>query len=337
MKNRTGSLLKYGLSFGVLTFLVWRTDMGRVATILKQAAPTWLGLAIGAYLLSVGAVAYRWKVLVAAQGIQMSFSRATSLYFIGNFFSNFLPTSIGGDAVRALSARADVGSRIDAFASVFMERFVGLFAIVMLALTGLLLIALGLEHTYIVPATLALFIAMLAIFAFLFSRRSVAYFKGHFHRITLFHIGERAARFHEILYQYRAQPKALSLNFAVSIGFQGLIVLMNVCAAKALHIRVDPLYFTVFVPVIGIVSMFPFSINALGFREGGYVFLFDRIGQPSFEALGLSLTLYGITVLSSLPGGLLFSLQRRPASRASHKPVSVPELSKDTAREQSGS
>ncbi len=311
MNQRLGQIIRYALSAGVLTWLILSTNMGHVSTILLGADPWMTTLAFAAYLLSVGAVAYRWRLLLIAQGIPMRFTRAAKLYFIGNFFSNFRPTSVGGDAVRALSARTDTGSRIDAFASVFVERFVGLFAIVTLALIGFLLIALQLEHTYIVPITVTLFVAMVATFPILFSRWWVDRLKGLFHHVKVFHLGERATRLHEILYRYGGNRKALGLNFLISILFQGLIVLMNVFAAEALHIAVNPIYFVVFVPAIGIISMFPFSINALGFREGGYVFLFDRIGHPAPEALALSLTLYGITVLSSVPGALFFSLGKR--------------------------
>ena len=87
--------------------------------------------------------------------------------------------------------------------------------------------------------------------------------------------------------------------------------------ARALGLPIHPMYFVVFVPIIGTISMFPFSINALGIREGGYVLLFAQIDRPDSEALALSLILYGITVLSSMPGGLLFALQ------AERKPMMV--------------
>jgi uncharacterized protein (TIRG00374 family) len=337
MNARFARAMKYLLSLGLLAWLLTRADVRQVAALMAGADPWTLLLALGAYLASVVVVAYRWRVLLVARKVPISLGRATALYFIGNFFSNFLPTSIGGDAVRAYSAGVDTGSRIDAFASVFIERFVGLFAIVILALLGFFLIALHLEHTYIVPATGILFAGMLGMFPVLFSRWWVDRLKRLFHRVTVFDIGRRAARLHEILYRYGENRGALGGNFLLSILYQGLIVVMNIFAAQALHIPVPPVYFVVFVPAIGIISMFPFSINALGFREGGYIFLFDRIGHSSSEALALSLTLYGITVVSSLPGGALFALeggQRRRA--ATHPPSPMSVLTEDAPRERTG-
>jgi len=317
MNPRILKILKYGLSIGLLSWLITQTDLSRVLSLIAEADRGNLALAIIAYLASVVVVAYRWETLLESRGIPLTLSRATGLYFIGNFFSNFLPTSIGGDAVRAYSAGTDLGKRADAFASVFIERFMGLFAIVSMALLGFLLIAQELEHTYIVPATVVLYLLMLAAFPILFGRWGIEWLKPRYRHVTVFDLGRKTARLHDVLYQYGSHRRALAANFALSVLYQGVIVVMNILVARALGLPIHPMYFVVFVPIIGTISMFPFSINALGIREGGYVLLFAQIDRPDSEALALSLILYGITVLSSMPGGLLFALQ------AERKPMMV--------------
>lgn len=311
MNQRFLIILKYLVSISLLTWLIMRTDLSSMLALIVEADHVSLLPALLAYIASVFVVAYRWGLLLRARRLPIPLSRAASLYFIGNFFNNFLPTSIGGDAVRAYSASGDLNNRADAFASVFIERFVGLFAIVTMALAGLLAIALQFEQPYIVPATVVLFALMLAAFPVMFSRWWVERFKRVFERVTVFDIGYRAARLHEILYQYGAARYTLLANFGLSVLYQGLIAVMNVFIARSLGLPIPPLYFLVFVPIIATVSMFPFSINALGIREGGYVLLFAQIGRPAVEALALSLTVYGLTVLCSLPGGVLFAVQGR--------------------------
>ncbi len=324
-------ILKYGLSIGLLVWLITGTDLRVVVDLIGEARRADLALAFAAYMVSVLVAAYRWQLLLHARRSALSLTNATRLYFIGNFFSNFLPTSIGGDAVRALSAAADLGKRADAFASVFIERFVGLFAIVSMALLGFLLIALELEHTYIISATIALYLLMIAVFPLLFSKTGVAFLKRMYGGIKLLNLGDRAGRLHDVLYQYGEHRGALAANFVLSIIYQGVIVVMNIFVAQSLGLPIHPMYFVVFVPIIGTVSMFPFSINALGVREGGYVLLFAQIGRPDSEALALSLILYGITVLSSLPGGLLFAIQRDKSSiSAGPGEIPVDVISKET-------
>lgn len=336
MNPRLINIIKYALSLSLLAWLIIRTDLQGVFDLWPDADLQDIAVALTMYLISVVIIAYRWQILLVAKQVPMAIRRAISLYFIGNFFTNFLPTSIGGDAVRAYSAGTDMDDRMDAFASVFIERFIGLFAIVFLALLGLLLIALKFEQTYIVPLTIALFIIMAAVFPILFSRWCLDWFQPALLRITMFDIGRRATRLHEVLYKYGEHRQALIANFLLSILYQGLIVVMNIFAARALHIDVPAVYFIVFVPIIGIVSMFPFSVNAIGFREGGYIFLFDRIGFPSTEALALSLTLYAITVVSSLPGGLLFAFQRN-RNKSAGQTTPPKAAMEDSSREHAGS
>lgn len=332
MDSRLVKILKYGLSIGLMSWLITQTDLSQVLSLIAEADGGNVALAIIAYLASVVVVAYRWEVLLKSRGVPLTLYRTTGLYFIGNFFSNFLPTSIGGDAVRAFSAGADLGKRADAFASVFIERFMGLFAIVSMALLGFLLIALELEHTYIVPATVVLYLMMLAAFPVLFGRWGVQWLRPTYSLVSVFDLGRKVARLHDVLFQYGSHRGALAANFALSVLYQGVIVVMNILVARALALPIHPMYFLVFVPIIGTISMFPFSINALGIREGGYVLLFAQIGRPDSEALALSLIIYGITVLSSLPGGLLFALQteRKPMS-VTHKQMPMDVITKDAS------
>ena len=147
MNARILKILKYGLSIGLLAWLIFQTDLSNVMGLITKADHQFILLAFVVYLFSIVVIAYRWQVLLRAHQIPLSLGRTTTLYFIGHFFNNFLPTSIGGDAIRAYSAGVDIGKQANAFASVFIERFVGLFAIVTLALTGFLVIALQLEQT----------------------------------------------------------------------------------------------------------------------------------------------------------------------------------------------
>src|SRR5262249_60893659 len=63
------------------------------------------GLFAAALLLYVGGQvlsAYKWAVLGRSVGLDRSLLEYTRFYFIGMFFNLFGPSTIGGDAVRAL-------------------------------------------------------------------------------------------------------------------------------------------------------------------------------------------------------------------------------------------
>ena len=58
-------------------------------------------LAVGLYLATQAVSALRWRLLAGVHGFGGSTARYVAYYFIGMFFNLVLPTSVGGDVVRA--------------------------------------------------------------------------------------------------------------------------------------------------------------------------------------------------------------------------------------------
>ena len=82
----------------------------------------------------------KWWLLLRAAEQPVAYLWTVRTYLVGQFFSNFLPTSIGGDAVRVFRLNRLVGRLALAIASVFVERITGF-----LALTIIGWVALGLN------------------------------------------------------------------------------------------------------------------------------------------------------------------------------------------------
>ncbi len=57
-------------------------------------------------------------------------------YLAGQFANNFLPTTVGGDALRIAQLGRRIGSYSQASASVFVERLTGFLALSLLANAG---------------------------------------------------------------------------------------------------------------------------------------------------------------------------------------------------------
>ena len=123
-------------------------------------------------------------------------------------------------------------------------------------------------------------------------------------------IGKKLVHFSESVNLYRRYPGTLLTVFAISISYQLFIVVFSYSVSQALGLGLSVFDFILFVPVIGLVSMFPLSVNGIGIREAGYIFLLSRVDRGSSEALSLSLMIYAIGVAVSLIGGALFGLQR---------------------------
>jgi hypothetical protein len=65
-------------------------------------------------------------------------------------------------------------------------------------------------------------------------------------------------------------------------------------------------------PLVGTFSALPVSLNGIGLREGGYLFLLGTIGIASEKAVAFSLLWFVIVILASLVGGLVFILRKGP-------------------------
>ena len=68
--------------------------------------------------------------------------------------------------------------------------------------------------------------------------------------------------------------------------------------------------------MVGTFAAIPISVNGLGLREGGYVFLLAVIGIGAEKSVAFGILLFLIVALDSLVGGLLFLLQRSPKPTA---------------------
>lgn len=322
--------LKVVLGVLLLIFLITRADISKVIGLMGSSNGQYLLFAFSVYVVTVVVVSLRWRMLLLAQGINIPLNRLISFYFVGLFVNNFLPTSIGGDIVRAVDTAAESRRKAESIASVLVERLVGLLGLVLLVLVASLFVLREVHNPHILVFDLAILTGLIAASLFFFNDRASSGFVNWSTGITFFDLGRRIRSLYDSIRIYRNSKKTLAGVFAVSILYQGMMMLFVYLVNVALGLGVPFVYFVLFVPVVAIISVIPISINALGVREGGYVYLLATIGRTTSEALSLSLMIYAIGVLVSLFGGILFVLRRErlPWGRAG----SVDELAEEGER-----
>ena len=146
-KKTVTILVKFAISLGILGFLFYQAGCDRDAVAQIWAAPKhWslLGLAWVAIVLSAIITFKRWHLLVAALGLHFSFGDAMRLGFVGYLF-NFLSLGIaGGDVVKTIFlVQEQAGKRTEAVATVVLDRFVGLYSMMLVATIAMLTVDLG--------------------------------------------------------------------------------------------------------------------------------------------------------------------------------------------------
>jgi uncharacterized membrane protein YbhN (UPF0104 family) len=92
------------LKFLVLGFLFWflsrGIDFADAARRVAAIDPLMLVGAAGIMLVQTCVGGQRWRLVLSAIGADLSIFKAIQLFYIGVFFSQALPSSVGGDAVR---------------------------------------------------------------------------------------------------------------------------------------------------------------------------------------------------------------------------------------------
>ncbi|MDY7042108.1 MAG: lysylphosphatidylglycerol synthase transmembrane domain-containing protein [Chloroflexota bacterium] len=301
MKKRLLNLLKVVLSLGLLALVLLNVGVGDALEAMRGL--DWRYLAVAFVLFQSGLVirAYRWYVLLSALGVSVAYARLVVLYFVGFFFNTFLPSGFGGDVVKMFELSQQSRRGAESVSAVLADRVVGLLASCLLALIGLVF---GFR---LVPVAVAAVIAALTLS--ILGGGWLLLQPDLWGRLPLI---RRLAR-HERVVKLSATMLAYdgrSLLVALLVGMVFTVVLAgaNLCVALALGVRISPLYFILFVPVIGTVTALPISLNGLGVRESIYVVLFTQVGVLASQATAMSLVIYVLRLCSGAIGGMLYAV-----------------------------
>jgi uncharacterized membrane protein YbhN (UPF0104 family) len=292
--------------------LVWVLVRKIVGVDFADLRPTWtpetIAWLVAALVLNTAAVvlaAARWKQVLVAMGmVSPPFTRLIRHYFAGQFVSNVLPSTIGGDVLRAARLSTDTGDAAESFASLIVERLTGWLVLPLLTLTG---VALSSEvRASGTPATVALAIAggtLVALVLILFAADHprlggrFAEREGWHRFLGAVHLGVAHLRRH---------PRAALAVVGVGIGYQLVLVLSAVAAARALEIDLDVVTMIALFPVILMVQVLPIGISGVGIREWALVFFLTPLGVPQESAVALGLLLFAVNLVVSLLGAPAF-------------------------------
>ncbi len=314
MSAAVKTILKAGISLGLLGYLIYLADPKKIFDVLSriwsQGGLPDLSVAVGLYLLSVYAQAIRWQILVRGYGHSVSTWLLFKFYFIGLFFNNFLPTSIGGDVFRIYNLIQVTGQRTHGFSSVMTERLIGITATLIFAIIAIFTSSYVLGNYMILYMAFGLLLVIVLFFVLVFDDRFMTFCLKNVTKIKIFRLGERVIKFLDALRFYRGSKFIYIKILIVSMLAQALIILMTYYLARAVSVNVSPGYLFFVVPVTFLLSMMP-SINGIGFREGGFVVLLGNIGINKAAALSISFLAVLVPMLISMVGGVLFLVQNK--------------------------
>lgn len=289
-------LIKLTVSLLLLIFILSKTDLTQVASAFKQASPLWLLAAFMLHFVGIGLTVVRWHVLLQAIGFSTTYLRLTQSFWVGLFFNIFLPSTVGGDISRSLDFRKDLGG-IRSVAVVFVERFSGLVALVLLAAVVLPFAGKVLpENSYLVQIIIGILILFLGFVAVVLLPKTS----------RLLGKESKLAKFHEGLVIYATKLPALTWAFVLGLLLQANVIVHYYFLNLGLGLDLPLLYFFIIIPILRVVLLLPFAVNGIGLREGAFLYFFQVVGIGAGAALAISWIDLGMVLVIGLMGGLIY-------------------------------
>jgi uncharacterized protein (TIRG00374 family) len=287
--------LRLGSGVALLSYLIWRGDGAVFARTLSRV-PFWVLLAsacwyLGGQILS----ALKWRLLLRAGGSDVSLGRCCALYWLGMFSNLWLPSSIGGDAIRIwrLHGAGITGSL--ATASVLVERLTGFAALLTLGACGLLFARASAQVTSLLLVSLVAILAIPLLFFVLRGAPRARLEKMRFGR-KLLAVADAIA-----LYASSRGRSALLLSLLISFAFQASQIALGIGLARAVGLNLPVANFVWLVPLLALASLVPVGIGGLGVREAAAAALVGS-AAPAEIVIAWSLLWQATVWLSSLPG-----------------------------------
>lgn len=300
--------LRVFLSFGLIALLIYlmRNDLGKIIRALLNARLSIFLLVFVLYIITLTIASYRLKWVMHVQKTHLKISEAVYLNFVGHFFNQLLPTSFGGDVVKAYYLSRKTKNKLGSFTAVFADRFLGLITIVFIASFALIFLK-GPFYPKVRLAIIFILLFSIAASLFLLNRKLAKKFFFLKAILKFLKLDKKTETIYNALNIYKHHRGVIIKSLILSLAVQSFSFYLIYLLSKALYIAI-PLKLVFFVmPLVSFASMLP-SIGGLGFREGAFIIFFVPF-MTRDQAFALSLLWDGVLILISILGGILYAFK----------------------------
>lgn len=322
VKSTLWLIIKYLIAFSIIGWLISNNYQAFVK-VIKEIDLSWLILAILGYVLVMIGQAWRWYLLLKVQGIMVSFFETFSLTMQGVFFSLVIPGgAIGGDLVRTtfLVSRTPKGNKLAATSTVFMDRFMGMFAQFILSIVFAIPFIPQITRMDDAPKLTVILILIVSVLGLiagfcLIIHRQLEKIPGisaiikFTDKVTKGFLSDAF----EILDVYHTQKKVMLYCIVISMVFIQLgISFILFLVAKGIHcanITINPLILSI--ALGNTAGLLPFTPSGLGTRDAVVKGTLTAGGFSHGDAIAIPLLFSIIMIAVSLSGGFFFLLHKR--------------------------
>lgn len=307
-------LIRLLLTGGLIALILHDSDMAAVGAAIVDFG-LWPFLGAIAFFAAIPILSgISWRYVIRAMGYDADGRWAWLTCWTAMFFSQGLPSTMGGDAVRMIHGRqaglpvaGSVGSvlidRLAAFAALLLTAAVG-WAGSLYTAGAFSTSALKWAHPILIGGCL-----VALIFAMSLDRLQGTVLPQRLRSWELVKkIGEVSATLRRVLLSPHWGPRIMVPAIATHAVRVGLVLLI----AHNMGLEISLIDCLTVVPLALLVAMVPVTVAGWGLREGSFVAAFGVLGVPAADAFALSVLFGLVIVATSLPGGLIWLLGPKP-------------------------
>lgn len=286
-----GSALALALLFHFLPVKeVW-------GTLRKLPLNLWV-FVIAGYLTAHVIAVNKWRLMVNLAGANLALRQSAVCYFAGLFSTLLLPSIVGGDVVRAVTAFRSSQSKTAVVLGGIADRMIDFAALLILATVGAALIPLGLpsdvRRVFVIVGTALALIAATILFAIaLFPEEKLpSFLRGH------------AANSREVVLSLRRRPHYVGVALVLGLIVQGTFIWLTARVAEAagLHLALRAWLFAW--PLAKFSGLIPITQGGIGVREAALVVLLKPLGAPPVKTAAVGLAWEAVIISGGILAGL---------------------------------
>ncbi len=281
-------------------------------SMLRGADWRLLALALAIFPLTFILTTYRWQRLLRPLEITLPFMRALSLNMAGFFYSTFLPGSSSGDFIKAYLAAKNTPHKTRAVLSVFIDRVLGLLALVMLGGTMATVQYLRSGDTSSPTARACLQVAIGSVAICMAMALGVAVINSSRLRAILglsaiikrLPMQKQLEHVRDVGRVFRSNPWLIFWSLLITVPVHLTVVGSAWLAGEAFGLPISPAFYLVAVPVLVLVGAVPLTPGGVGVMEFFAVVLTATQGATVSEALALAMSIRLTQMSWNMVGGL---------------------------------
>lgn len=305
--------VKVLIAITLIGVIVSKVDLDDVWLAFTRADKWLICGAFLLYFVGLCIIAARWKLLLAVQGVTPAIITLVKSMMVAIFFNNFLPSTIGGDAMRAYDTWKMGGGKTQSVSIVFIDRLLGIFTLFIFALLALL--ATSVEVSYIPNIRLWIVMVVMAgcigIYILFFQATVISRYLHRHDQAKPNIILRLLEKIFDVFAVYNGKPGVLFAALGLSVLLQLNVILHYYLLALSLGIAIPLSAMFIIVPVAIVVMMIPVSINAIGIREAIFVTMFGLYGVSNADALAFSWMSFILITVLGVIGGMVFMLRKK--------------------------